>query len=194
MIASVYGTLEARHSDHVIVVVGRSVGLRIYTPTRVLEQLGEIGESIYLQTQLVVREDALTLYGFLTEEERSLFVALMGVSGVGPRLALATLSTLSPEAIVNAIRHEEPEVLARVAGIGRKTAERIVLELKGRLTPEMLPEGVQAVSDVDMEVLSALTALGYSVVEAQAAIQSIPRDAPEDVEERIRLALAYFAR
>jgi Holliday junction DNA helicase RuvA len=194
MIATVYGKLEAKYSDHVIVTVGDAVGLRIYVSAHTLDQLGEMGQAVYLQTHLEVREDSLTLYGFLTEEGRDLFIALTSVSGVGPRLALATLSTLSPEMIINAVRREEPAVLARVPGIGKKTAERMVFELKGRLVMEALEEGALAISDVDMEVLGALTALGYSIVEAQAAIQSIPRDTPQDIEERIRIALAYFAR
>ncbi len=194
MIATVYGKLEAKCSDHVIVTVGDAVGLRIYVSAHTLDQLGEMGQAVYLQTHLEVREDSLTLYGFLTEEGRDLFIALTSVSGVGPRLALATLSTLSPEMIINAVRREEPAVLARVPGIGKKTAERMVFELKGRLVMEALEEGALAISDVDMEVLGALTALGYSIVEAQAAIQSIPRDTPQDIEERIRIALAYFAR
>jgi Holliday junction DNA helicase RuvA len=194
MIATVYGKLEAKYSDHVIVTVGDAVGLRIYVSAHTLDQLGEMGQAVYLQTHLEVREDSLTLYGFLTEEGRDLFIALTSVSGVGPRLALATLSTLSPEMIINAVRREEPAVLARVPGIGKKTAERMVFELKGRLVMEALEEGALAISDIDMEVLGALTALGYSIVEAQAAIQSIPRDTPQDIEERIRIALAYFAR
>lgn len=194
MIASIYGKLESKHSDHVIVMVGDAVGLRIFVSARTLDQVGDIGQFVYLQTHLDVREDSLALYGFLSEEGRGLFMALTSVSGVGPRLALATLSTLSPEMVINAVHHEEPEVLARVPGIGKKTAGRMIFELKGKLVAEALPEGVSAVSDVDMEVLGALTVLGYSIVEAQAAIQSIPRDTPQDIEERIRIALAYFAR
>jgi Holliday junction DNA helicase RuvA len=194
MIASVYGKLEARYSDHIIVTVGESVGFRIYVSAGTLDQIGDIGQPVYLHTHLEVREDALTLYGFLTEEGRDLFMALMSVSGVGPRLALATLSTLSPEMIINAVRRGEPEVLVRVPGIGKKMAERMVFELKGKVAMETLAEGVASVSDIDMEVLGALTALGYSIVEAQLAIQSIPRDTPQDIEERIRIALAYFAR
>ena len=194
MIASVYGKLEAKYSDHVVVMVGEAVGLKIYVSARTLDQLGDVGQLVYLHTRLEVRQDALALYGFLTEEGRDLFVALTSVSGVGPRLAMAALSTLSPEMIVNAVSREEPEILARVPGIGKKIAGRMVFELKGKLALEALPTGISPVSDVDMEVLGALTTLGYSIVEAQAAIQSIPRDAPQDIEERIRIALSYFDR
>jgi len=194
MIASVYGKLEAKYSDHVVVMVGEAVGLKIYVSARTLDQLGDVGQLVYLHTRLEVRQDALALYGFLTEEGRDLFVALTSVSGVGPRLAMAALSTLSPEMIVNAVSREEPEILARVPGIGKKIAGRMVFELKGKLALEALPTGISPVSDVDMEVLGALTTLGYSIVEAQAAIQSIPRDAPQDIEERVRIALSYFDR
>jgi Holliday junction DNA helicase RuvA len=193
MIASIYGTLQSIHDDHIIVQVG-GVGLRVYVPTGVLYKLEGVGHPVGLHTHLAVREDSLTLYGFLEEEERAIFEMLLTVSGIGPRLALAVVSTLSPELLANAIHRDEPEVIARVPGVGKKTAQKVVLELKGRLLPEALPPGLAAISVVDTEVIAALTALGYSIVEAQAALQSIPRDAPEDVEERVRLALAYFAR
>jgi len=140
-----------------------------------------------------VREDALTLYGFVTEQERVIFTHLLAVSGIGPRLALSVVSTLSPEMLANAIQRDEPEMISRVPGVGKKTAQKIVLEMKGKLLPDTLPAGLAAVSIRDTEVIEALTTLGYSIVEAQAALQGIPRDAPEDIEERIRLALAYFS-
>ena len=151
------------------------------------------GEDLALHTYLVVREDALTLYGFSGRQEREYFVLLIGISGIGPRLALAALSTLNPDAIRRAVFHEQPEVFSRVPGIGKKTAEKIVFHLKDRIsdTADLTPLATMA--DSDTETLEALVALGYSVVEAQAALQSIPKDAPEDVEERLRLALQYFS-
>jgi Holliday junction DNA helicase RuvA len=192
MIASLYGTLEAITEDFLVVQVG-GVGLQVYVPATLHKSLGGIGSQVALHTYLVVRENALALYGFAEEEERTLFEMLLGVPGIGPRMALAVLSTLSMELISNAIARDEPEVLTRVPGVGKKTAQKLVFELKGRLAPEMLPAGLAAISDVDTEVIAALTALGYSIVEAQAALQAIPDDTPDDVEERVLAALAYFA-
>ena len=155
--------------------------------------LGAVGGQVALYTHLVVREKELTLYGFGEEDERMLFELLMRVPGVGPRLALAILSTLSPQVLGNAVAQDEHEVLMRVPGIGKKTAQKLVFELKERLAPGDLAAGLVSISDVDTEVIEALTALGYSIVEAQTALQSIPEDTPQDVEERILAALAYFA-
>ena len=117
-----------------------------------------------------------------------------GVNGVGPRSALSILSVLSTDAIRRAVVNEQPEVFSRVRGIGRKTAQNILVQLQGRMGEVSGQlEGVANLSDVETEVIGALTSLGYSVVEAQAAIQAIPRDAPMDVETRLRLALKYFS-
>ncbi|HEC21512.1 MAG TPA: Holliday junction branch migration protein RuvA [Chloroflexi bacterium] len=192
MIASITGTLQSVREQSIIIGVG-GIGLEVHVPTGVFNALGEIGQPVELVTHLVVREDSLTLYGFLHEEERQVFEMLLSVSGVGPRLALAVLSTLSLDMLVSAVQRDEAEIITRVPGVGKKTAQKIVLELKGRLLPETMPSELVTVSRLDTEVIAALTSLGYSLVEAQAALQSIPRDAPEDLEERVRLALAYFA-
>ncbi len=188
MIATIRGVVSQTLDDALVVEVG-GVGLLVYTPAEVV-QGNSPGEKIFLYTYLVVREDALTLYGFKTTTERDLFRILLGVNGIGPRLALTMLSTLSPEAIRRAVFNEQADVFRRVSGIGRKTAQKILLHLQDRLAPS--PEELQAfgtMGDVDTEVLDALTALGYSVVEAQAALQRLPKDAPPDVESRLRLAL-----
>ena len=138
-------------------------------------------------------KDALTLYGFESEEELGMFELLLGVNGVGPKVALSTLSTLTPDALRMALTNEEPAVIARVPGIGKRTAQKVVLELKDKVQP--LGDGLEALaqtSDADAEVIEALTALGYSVVEAQRAVQQLPKDAV-GVEERLRLALSQFA-
>jgi Holliday junction DNA helicase RuvA len=127
----------------------------------------------------------------MTEEERNLFETLLRVSGVGPKPAVSILSTLSLDHLRTAVGRDEPEVLTRVPGIGKKTAEKIVFELKGKIGIGFLP-GISVLSDTDSEVIAALTSLGYSIVEAQSAIQSIPRGSPQDVETRIRLALRFF--
>lgn len=149
---------------------------------------------IFLFTHLAVREDALTLYGFESQADRDLFNILLGVDGVGPKVALSVLSTLTIDTIQRAIFADEEDLLSKVPGVGKKTAQKMALHLKDKLKPTDALAKVAAMADYDSEVLAALTALGYSVVEAQAAIQSIPKDAPKDVEERLRLTLQYIGK
>jgi Holliday junction DNA helicase RuvA len=193
MISSLRGTiLQITPPDQLILEVG-GVGFKVLAPASVIEELEGIGRTAFLYTQLLVREDALTLYGFSSEDQRGLFELLLTVQGVGPRLALAVLSTLSLDVLRRAVAQEQPEVLERVRGVGRKTAEKIVFALKDKLRVHGLEKALGPVSEADTEVLAALTALGYSVVEAQAALQSIPKGEGADTEDRIRLALRYFA-
>ncbi|MEN4042652.1 MAG: Holliday junction branch migration protein RuvA [Anaerolineaceae bacterium] len=191
MIASLSGDVVGVENDSLVVSVG-GVGLRVYVTPAVRAQY-RVGEPIHLHTHLVVREDMLALYGFEREAERSFFLLLLGVNGVGPRLALNILSALSVDAIRRAVQNEQPEMFGRVPGVGKKTGQKIILYLQGKVGEGMLGEGLP-VSDVDTEVMEALTALGYSVVEAQAAIQSIPLDTAQEVESRLRVALQYFSR
>lgn len=191
MIASLRGRVLEMLADSVVIELG-GVGLQVYVPAPLHDSLHR-GESIFLHTYLVVREDALTLFGFESLEGREFFQLLLTVNGVGPRLALAVLSTMAPDAIRRAVFHEQAEVFSRVPGVGKKTAQKILLQLQDKITPDIGLEPVGAMGDTDSEVLEALTGLGYSVVEAQAAIQSIPRDTPQDVETRLRLALQFFS-
>ena len=190
MIDIVTGQVTTVSNNYVVILIG-GVGLRIHVPTTVLDIVDGPGHGLTLYTHLVVREDDLLLYGFSDQDERALFETLLKVSGVGPRLALAIISTLTVEHLKNAVAREEPDILTRVPGIGKKLAQKLVFELKDKLAIESVI-GLAAISDIDTDVLATLTALGYSVVEAQAALQTIPRDAPQDVEERVRLALEYF--
>jgi Holliday junction DNA helicase RuvA len=190
MIATLRGEV-IQVEDHALVVEMGGVGLRVFVPAPLRLRL-RAGEGVSLFTHLVVREDALTLYGFESQSERDLFTLLLGVDGVGPKVSLAVLSTLSLEAIQQAVAAEQADVLGRVPGVGKKTAQKIVLYLHDRLKPGDSLSRLSSLSDKDGEVLAALTALGYSVVEAQTAIQSLPKDAPDDVEERLRMALQYF--
>jgi Holliday junction DNA helicase RuvA len=191
MISSLNGRVSDKGTDYAVIEVG-GLGYQVYIPSPHLEEL-RIGESVFLSTYLVVREDSLTLYGFANSEEREYFNLLMGVSGVGPRLALVTLSTLNPDAIRRAVFSEQPEIFTRVPGIGKKSAQKIALHLQDRIKVVDGLEPISRLDDSDTQVLEALVALGYSVVEAQAALQSIPRDTPDDVEVRIRVALQYFS-
>lgn len=191
MIAHLSGRVMDIESDRVVLELG-GVGLWVYVPDPFRETM-RIGKQVSVYTHLVVREDALNLYGFETAEEREYFSLLLGVNGVGPRLALAALSSLDPATIRRAVFTEQPEIFTRVSGIGKRTSQKIQLYLEGRLETRDELEQIATLPDVDSQVIEALTALGYSVVEAQAAVQHIPKDAPDDVEERIRLALQYFS-
>lgn len=191
MISSVKGRVVEQETDSLVVEVG-GVGLEVNAPADLCRS-AEIGSIISLKTYLVVRENELALYGFSSREEREFFVLLIGVNGVGPRLALAVLSTLTPNAIRRAVFAEQAEIFNRVSGVGKTTAQKILLHLKNKIKDVDGFEGAAVMDDLDTEVIGALTALGYSIVEAQAALQSIPKDAPRDVEQRLRLALAYFS-
>lgn len=189
MIASIQGKIADIRNDHMIVVVN-GIGYKIFAPD---SSFGKVDEEILLNTSLIVREDSMTLYGFLRAADRDLFEKLLTISGVGPRVALAILNTLNADNLRNAVVSDRPEILTRVPGIGKKTAQKILIELKDKL-----PTGLDAVpelayDDVNSDVIDTLVALGYSIVEAQTAIQALPADAPSDVEERVRLALQYFA-
>jgi Holliday junction DNA helicase RuvA len=190
MIATLHGEIIQIEDNALIIEVG-GVGLRVFVPAPVRGRM-KVGEAALLYTHLVVREDALTLYGFETQADRDLFNMLLGVDGVGPKVSLSVLSTLTIDTVQRAVFTEESELLSRVPGVGKKTAQKIVLYLHDRLKPADGLSKIASLSDNDSEVLAALTALGYSVVEAQTAIQSLPNDAPEDVEERLRMSLQYF--
>lgn len=191
MIDILTGQVAAVTNQYLVLMVG-GVGLRVHVPTSVRDVVSGPGHNLTLYTHLVVREDDLSLYGFADQDERALFETLLKVSGIGPRIGLAIISTLTVERLKNAVAREEADVLTRVPGVGKKLAQKLILELKDKLVIDHVT-GLAAISDVDTDVLAALTALGYSVVEAQSAIQAIPRDAPNDVEERVRMALQYFA-
>jgi Holliday junction DNA helicase RuvA len=191
MIASVSGVILQVEPASLVIEVG-GVGLLVNVPTPLADQ-HRVGESVFLFTQLIVRQDSLALYGFESAEGREFFNLLLTVDGIGPRLALAVLSTLNPDAIRRAVFTDQADLFSMVPGVGKKTAQKILLQLKDRLPVVEGFAPIAAMSDADGEVLGALIALGYSVVEAQAALQSIPRDAPQEVEARLRLALQYFS-
>ena len=190
MIATLRGEISQIEDNALIVEVG-GVGYRVFVPAP-LRGGAKTGEMIFLFTHLVVREDAFLLYGFESQGDRELFNILLGVDGVGPKVAMSVLSTMTIDAIQRAVFGDEPDVLSRVPGVGKKTAQKMALHLKDKLKPGDGFSKLAAMSDADAEVLAALTALGYSVVEAQAAIQSIPKDSPDDTGARLWLAPGYF--
>lgn len=192
MISRLIGTVVALKPDRLVVQTG-GVGITVHVPTSVLETVDGVGQPVELVTHLHVRENELALYGFLTEEELGLFELLLGVSGVGPKVALAILSTLSPDVLRQAVARDEPGILTRVPGVGPKTARAILFHLRDKLAG-LEAQAVPLLTDQDAEVIGALTGLGFSLVEAQTALQNIPRDPDLPLEERIRRALAYLAQ
>jgi Holliday junction DNA helicase RuvA len=191
MIASIKGEIKEKDESSLVLEIS-GIGFKVNAPQRVCAATS-LGEHISLFTYLVVREDNLSLYGFEDQEERDLFQQLIKVSGVGPRTALAILSTLSVEKIYQAVIEEKPLLFNQVPGIGSKTAQKLVLLLKDILKATGHSPSLTGIRDIHMELMDALTGLGYSVVEAQAAIQSLPKDAPEDLESQLRMALQYFS-
>ena len=192
MIASLRGTVSHIGKADLVVEVG-GVGIRVAVPKTVLENLGGVGRVIFLHTHLLVRENELALFGFSNEDDLALFLVLLDVNGVGPKVALAILSTLSPELLKNAILREESAVLQRVPGIGKKTAERIMFHLRDKLDLSAAAASIPFLTDVDGEVLELLTSLGFSIVEAQAALQKLPREL-KAIDERVQQALQYLDR
>ena len=167
--------------------------MQVFVPSNSITGLGAPGETVSLHTLFRIREEQPVLYGFPDEASLQLFTLLTGVSGVGPRLGLALLSALDPASLQIAVASGDAAALAAAPGVGRRTANRIILELRDKVD---FIEGdrVAAVSGGDSEVLAALSALGYSAAEAKAAVDSIPDSDGISVEEKIRLALQQFAR
>jgi len=193
VIASLRGTVEAISTDHAVINVG-GVGFFVFMPTSTLSSLGGLGQQVHLFTQMVVREDAISLYGFAMEEDLKLFQLLMGVSGFGPKLALALLSAMSAEELASAIAGGSMELLTTVPGIGKKLAGRLILELKDKISTGAATTHLISIGEGDGDVIGALLSLGYSAIEASRAVASLPRDAKQGVEEKIKLALGYFEK
>jgi len=191
MIASIQGTILLFGEDNLVVDVG-GIGYLVYVPAILVNTLRR-GEKVSLYTHLVVREDSLTLYGFQDREEVMLFQQLIKVNGVGPRLALETLSTHTAEVIKRAVLNKQEEIFAQVSGIGKKTAQKILLSLEDRIPMEEALIISPETAGINAEVQEALLTLGYSILEAQTALQTIPDDAPLDLETRLTFALRYFS-
>ncbi len=191
MIASLHGKLESLGSDGAIINVG-GIGFQVYMPTSTLSTLGKIGEEVKLHTYFHLREDNAALYGFASTDELGLFQNLIGVSGLGPKLALAMLSAMNIERLTMAIATSSADLLTEVPGIGKKMANRLILELKEKIGAGWITTPGVQLAEENAEVVAALTSLGYSVSEATRAVASLPSDAKLSLEDRVKQALAYF--
>ena len=187
MIGRLSGRLAGKHPPQVLVDVA-GVGYELDVPMSTFYALPAVGEAVTLLTQLIVREDAHTLYGFATLEERAAFRQLIRISGIGARTALAVLSGLSVADLASAVALQQSATLVKIPGIGKKTAERLLLELKGK----MVSQPADQISAHGSDVLHALAALGYSDREAAAAVAGLPSGMP--VAEAIRAALKALAK
>ncbi len=190
MIGRLTGLLAEKSPPQVLIDVN-GIGYEVDVPMSSFYNLPGVGERVTLLTHFVVREDAQVLFGFLTHEERATFRKLVKISGIGPRMALSILSGLSVSELASAVSKKDSVRLTKVPGIGKKTAERLVLELEGKLgdSPSLQ---VSATQGVQSDILQALLALGYNDREAAAALKALPAEA--GVSEGIKLALRSLAR
>ncbi len=189
MINSITGKV-IQISDNAVTIDIAGIGFEVFITHDTASAL-EPGHVIHLHTHFIVREDLMALYGFQNAEEKAMFIQLLGVGGIGPKSAMSILSTLSMDNIRRAIISEEPDFFGKVPGIGKKTAQKIIIHMQGKV-PSLPGETYQKTSDTDDEVIDALINLGYSVVEAQAAVQALPKDTPDTIEDKLRLTLQYF--
>ena len=191
MIASLRGILESVGTDWAIIDV-HGIGFQVFMPASTLSSLGTRGKEVYLNTHLHLREDNVTLYGFATAADKELFQLLMSVSGIGPKLALSILSSISTQQLSLAIGTQNADLLTIVPGIGSKIANRMILELKDKIGSVLLAGPISKGAQDNTDVISVLTALGYSVVEAARAAANLPNNKKLNLEEKVKLALQYF--
>jgi len=192
MIGRITGTLLGIEHQTALVDVG-GVGYEIECPISTLCELPPVGQTVTLLTHLVVREDAQLLYGFLTHDDRESFRILIKISGVGPKLAIGVLSGLSGDELAAAVERDDVATLTRLPGVGKKTAERLLVELRGRMTSTGRTQSSNAVSPVEEAVLG-LIALGYKEAEARKAINALPKDPEATPESLIRSSLKQMLR
>jgi len=191
MIGKLTGLLAAKNPPEVLIDCG-GVGYEVLVPMSTFYNLPTLGQTVSLLTHLIVREDAHLLYGFATNEERAGFKQLVKISGVGPRTALSILSGMSVADIAQSVAKQDATRLTKIPGIGKKTAERLLLELKGKLGDALTTGGTSVANDNQNDILQALVALGYSDRDAGLALKALPQDV--GVSEGIKLALKALAK
>lgn len=192
MIVGLEGIVAGFGMDHLVINVG-GVFYKVFMPGSAIAQAAKPGEKVRVYTHLYVREDQMALYGALEEQQLKMFESLLTVSGIGPKVALSILSTMPVEGLEDAITNGNVDVLTRVPGIGRKTASRLVLELKGKLDL-MSAAGISASPSAASEVVEALGGLGYSPAEIQAALSSLPKDHEMSTEDMVMFTLKRLGR
>ncbi len=197
MIAYIKGEIVSAEADKIIIDNG-NIGYNIFVPATLLSRTGGIGSEAKIFTYLNVKEDAMTLFGFLTKEELDLFKLILGVNGIGPKGALGILSVLSPDDLRVAVMSEDSKAIAKAPGIGNKTAMKLILELRDKLSiedilspsnNEIISADNQKMSEVRNEALQAMVALGYSQTESMKAVKAAPIDENTEVEDVIKFAL-----
>jgi Holliday junction DNA helicase RuvA len=186
MIASLRGKLISKKPDSLIIDVG-GVGYNVHVPLTLLSSLPDEEKEVFLYIHTHVREDALQLYGFQTEDEKRIFTSLIGISGIGPKIALNILSTIAPDKFYGAVESEDTDFLCRVPGLGKKTAHRLILELRGKL-----PSIKEKADTVYNDTLSALVNLGYKKIVAQQALEKAYSSGHRDIESLLRESLKYL--
>ena len=189
MIASLNGTVLTKRPEGIIVDVN-GVGYQLSVPLCSLTDIPEPGETVFMHTYTHVREDALQLFGFLNEKDREVFTTLIGISGIGPKLGLAILSGMPAERFVEAVQNEDVTMLTTISGLGKKTASRLILELKGKL-PSLDPGEASSsrVSQEESDAISALVNLGYKKQFSEKAVETAVRNGAGSIEDIIREAL-----
>jgi Holliday junction DNA helicase RuvA len=187
MIATLEGTLEYRGNDSIVVNVG-GIGFRVYVSGSTLAQLAAVGGTVSIHTHLHLRDDNVSLYGFASGEELALFRNLISVSGIGPRAALGLLSALNPKQLVMAIASGNTDLISQAPGIGKKVADRLIIELRSKLEKEWKEVALPSAPE-SADVLTALTGLGYSLAEATKAVSKLPDCEGLSLEQKIRMAL-----
>ena len=202
MISYVKGSLTEKFEDSVIVEAG-GIGYRIFVPTSVLEHLPKTGETVKIYTYFSVREDAMSLYGFLSRQDLEMFRQLIGVNGVGPKSALGILSALSPDVLRLAVLSGDAKAISKAPGVGSKTAQRIILDLKDKVKAEDILDGytepisgqseVSNVGSIGKEAIEALTALGYSASEASGVVKKVTITESMTAEDVLKAALKHLA-
>ena len=192
MIASLKGSLQSKKPEGLVIDVS-GVGYHVAIPLCNLADIPELGDTVFLHTYTHVREDALQLYGFITEEDRSVFTKLISISGIGPKLGLTILSGMPVDRFVETVSNEDVALLSTIPGLGKKTASKIILELKGKLPSLDSDDGKRTKDHVHADdAISALVNLGYKKPVSEKAVQKGVSSGAESIEDIIREALKYL--
>lgn len=203
MISYIRGTLAEKNEDSAV-VEAHGVGYQIFVPVPVLSELPPLGESVKIYTYFNVREDGMSLFGFLSRQDLAMFKQLIGVNGIGPKSALGILSALRPDVLRMAVASGDAKTISRAPGVGPKTAQRIILDLKDKIRPEdvlaggleeslAVPEEISGVGQAGKEAVEALTALGYSAAEAAGAVKKVKITEEMTAEDVLKGALRHLA-